>query len=148
MENKALEFVRGFNSDLEHINQYFNLQLCDDGFSKGIIFPEVCLFSDDNDSTDFMEELTLSRLVKTLDEVLVVAKRSLSDKIDAFFAEKIKEAKEKFTYIKLKFNGRGLEYSVFVSGSYNEDILADFLDVVKEDFQYIFEGCKLDVEIK
>lgn len=37
-------------------------------------------------------------------------------------------------------------WKISISGKYNEDIMGDFLDVMKEDFEYIFEGSKLDVE--
>lgn len=37
-------------------------------------------------------------------------------------------------------------WKIVISGQYNEDIMEDFMDVLKEDFQYIFEGLTLDIE--
>lgn len=148
MENKTIEFVRGFNSQLEEINRYCNLQLSSDGFVQAISFPEIVLFDDDNDNVEYVEELSLSRLVKTLGEVLEVANKELAYKADDFFAERKKQLKEKFPNAKISFNSDSkLTNSVFVSGEYDEVKLINALDVVKQDFEYIFEGCKLDVDI-
>jgi len=73
MENKIKDFLISFNGELENTNKYCNLQYSDDGFVKAISFPEIHLFDDDNDSIEYVEELSLSRLVKTLSEVLKVA---------------------------------------------------------------------------
>ena len=147
MENKTEDFVRGFNAGLENLNQYCNLQLLNDGYSKGVAFPQIFLFSDDDDSAENVEQLVLSRLVKTLDKVLEVGKRELTDKMDEFFAEKIKEQKEKFPNAKIKFYGGYEDKSVIALGEYDENMMYDLLDVVKEDFEYIFDGLKLDIDL-
>ncbi len=90
MENKTIEFVKGFNSQLENMNQYCNLEYVDNGFTKAIQLPKIFLFDDDNDSSEFVEQISLSRLVKTLGEVLAVGKAELANKVDEFFAEKKK----------------------------------------------------------
>lgn len=148
MKNKIEDFLMNFNTELENTNNYCNLQSSSDGFVQCISFPELHLFDDDSDSVEYAEELALSRLVKTLSEVLSVGKAKLSVKINEFFAEKKKEVKEKFPKVKMSFTFlSALEYSAFVSGEYDEKELEDILDVIKQDFEYIFEGCKLDVEI-
>ena len=142
------DFLVSFNVELEKTNRYCNLQYFDDGFVKGISIPEIHLFDDDNDNIDYVEELSLSRLVKTLNELLSVAETELSIKIDSFFDEKLRDLKEKFPKLKIKFNFLSItEYYIFVSGEYDEEELLKSLDVVKEDFEYVFEGCKLDTDI-
>lgn len=130
------------------MNQYCNLEYIDNGFTKAVQLPIIILFDDNNDSSEYVEQLSLSRLVKTLGEVLAVGKVELSNKVDEFFAERKKLMKEKFPHAKVKFTFlSALEYSTFVSGDYNDDAMEQFLDVLKEDFQYIFEGLTLDIEI-
>jgi len=99
MENKTIEFVRGFNSELETMNQYCNLEYVDNGFTKAIKLPKIFLFDDDNDSSEYVEERSLSRLVKTLGEVLAVGKIELANKVDEFFAERKKQKKKMKTTI-------------------------------------------------
>jgi hypothetical protein len=148
MENKIKSFLVSFNGELENSNRYCNLQYSDDGFVKAISFPELHLFDDDNDDVHYVEELSLSRLVKTLSEVLAVGKAELSVKVNNFFTEKKKQLKEKFPKIKVSFIFlSSIKYITSVSGEYDEDKLIEALDVIKQDFEYIFEGCKLDVNI-
>ena len=55
--------------------------------------------------------------------------------------------KEKFSHAKLKWEVKtGCIYIVVISGKYNDDVMNDFMDVLKEDFEYIFEGFKLECE--
>lgn len=146
MKNKIREFLIGFNGELENSNRYCNLQSFDNGFVKGIVFPEIHLFDDDNDDTAYVEEMTLSRLVKTLGEVLEVANKELIDKVDDYFAEENKKLKEKFPNVKIKFRSHSiLDHYVIATGVYDEDKLLDALDVIKQDFEYIFESLKLDI---
>lgn len=148
MENKIKDFLITFNGELENSNRYCNLQYFDDGFVKGISLPKIHLFDDDNDSMEYVEELTLSRLVKTLNEVLKVAEQELSYKVNEFFTQKKKELKEKFPNAKVQFNfDKTLQYSTFASGDYIDEEMFDALDIVKQDFEYIFEGFKLDVDV-
>lgn len=148
MNNKIKDFLMTFNGELENSNQYCNLQHFSDGFTEGICFPKIHLFDNDNNSIEYFEQLSLSRLVKTLNEVLKVAEEELSYRIEEFFAEKKKELKEKFPNLKIQFNLHNiLNYYIFASGEYNEEKLYDALDIVKQDFEYIFEGLKLNIEI-
>ena len=148
MENKIKDFLITFNGELENSNRYCNLQYFDNGYVEGISFPEIQLFDDATDSTEYVEELTLSRLVKTLNGVLSVAEQELSYKVDKFFAQKKIELKEKFPNAKVKFNfDKTLQYSTFASGDYIDEEMFNALDVVKQDFEYIFEGLKLYVDV-
>lgn len=147
MENKIVDFVREFNSQLEGVNQYCNLEYVDNGFVKAIKFPQIFLFDDDNENSEYIEERSLSHLVKTLNEVLEVAKEQLAFKVIEFFAENRKQVKEKFSDAKVHFTNKdSLKYTIFVSGNYNEDTMEDFLEDVKRDFEYIFEGLTLNIE--
>ncbi len=141
MENKKLEFVREFNSDFE----FAGLAIVDNGYWSGLTLCELNVFSEDNDSEEFMEQVSLSRLSTYLDVLQKRTNDMLLDKIDEFFAQKTKEAEEKFSTAKIKFKYKSqFVYEAFVTGTYNEDFMDDFLDVVKQDFEYIFEGFKLN----
>jgi len=70
------------------MNQYCNLEYLNNGFIKAVKLPQIFLFDDDNDSSEFVEQLSLTRLVKTLGEILEVAEEQLDFKVEEFFAEK------------------------------------------------------------
>ena len=146
-ENKILEFVREFNTYLENTNQYCNLTYNDDGFTQYVTFPQLILFDDNNSSPEFVKQLSLVSLAKTLGEVNIAVGEMLADEIDKFFARKKSEMKEKFTDAKMNYRRvANCRYKVVVSGKYNEDTMDSFMDVLKEDFEYIFEGLTLDTE--
>lgn len=146
MEDKIIEFVREFNAGLENSNYYNLLQHVNNGFTEAISLPEIYLWTDDS-SYEHLKKKALSGLVIQLTELLEVASPLLGDEIDKFFAEKKKQMQEKFTYAKMKtFSIATCRWKCVISGEYNEDIMTDFMDVLKEDFEYIFEGLKLDTE--
>lgn len=146
MENKILEFVREFNAGLEKSNYYNLLQYQTDGFNEGIIVPELYLWTDEN-ATEYAKAFSLSQLVGQLSELMEIAQPMLADEVDKFFAKKKLEMIEKFDLAKMKnIRVANWKWKLSVSGKYNEEFMSDFLDVMKEDFEYIFEGSKLDVE--
>lgn len=142
-ENKIIEFVREVNGDLSYgILDYINT-----GYRECLRFPELFVFDDDNDGTEFFKQRSLSRLVKHLSSVLENTTPMLADEIDKFFAQKKLELKEKFTDAKIKIGKiAGCRYKIIMSGTYNEDDMAQFIDVLVEDFEYIFEGYTMDYE--
>ncbi len=146
MENKILEFIREFNAGLEDSNYYNLLQHTNDGFNEGIILPEIGIFND-NDSYDHFKTIALSSLVRQLSEIQEVAGELLADEVDQYFAEKKKQLKEKFPDAKLKYQRLAVcRYKAVLSGSYNDDIMAEFAEVLEEDFKWMFSEFKLDVE--
>lgn len=53
--------------------------------------------------------------------------------------------KEKFSFAKMNISIKtACVYKVDILGEYNEDIMDDFMDVLQEDFKYIFEGFKIE----
>ena len=142
-ENKIIDFVREINGDLDYnILEYVNT-----GYVEALKLPELIVFDDDNDSTEFFKQRSLSRLVKHLSLVLENTTPMLTDEIDKFFAQKKLELKEKFTNAKIKIGKiAGCRYKVIMSGTYNEDAMEQFIDVLAQDFEYIFEGYKMDYE--
>ena len=142
-ESKIIEFVREINGDLDYnILEYVNT-----GYIEALKLPELIVFDDDNDGTEFFKQRSLSRLVKHSSLVLENTTPMLADEIDKFFAQKKLELKEKFTNTKIKLQITATcRYKVIVSGTYNEDIMEQFIDVLVQDFEYIFEGYKMDYE--
>jgi len=147
MENKIIEFVKEFNTELEKSIEYNLLQYQNDGFNQGIILPRLILFSDSDRSGDHYKTVALSSLVKQLSELQEIAAPMLADEIDKFFAEKRTQIKEKFTYAKISYARIATcRWKISVSGAYNEDIMEQFMKVLQEDFDYMFDGLTLDVE--
>lgn len=141
------EFLRDFNSELENSNRYCNLQYFNNGFVEGIKLPEIHLFDDDNDSREYIEQLTLARLVKTLNEVLEVAKPKLDDKVTEFLMPHLNTLKKDFPEAKIKVNCYNpLCYTLSVSGKYDDDLMGTYLELIKENFDYAFEQVKLIIE--
>lgn len=147
MENKIIEFVREFNTYLENTNQYCNLTYGNDGFTESITFPKLIIFDDDNDSKEFVKQRSLSSLAKTLSEVNIAVGEMLGEELNLFFSEKKKNMKELFTTAKMTYAKiANCRWKVAVSGQYNEDIMEQFMEQLREDFEYIFEGLTLDTE--
>lgn len=145
-ENKYIEFVREFNAGLENSNEYNNLQYQNDGYQEGLLIPNIYLWSDDEGS-EYFRQRALSSLVKQLNLLQEVGSEILADEIDKFFAEKKNNLKEKFTNAKLKYSRTAIcRYKIIISGKYNEDIMEQFCEVLQEDFKYVFNGFKIDVE--
>jgi hypothetical protein len=140
-ENKLIEFVREVNEDLD----YTILDYINNGYVEGIKLSETYVFDDDNDSKKYIRQKSLARLVRHLSLVSEVVEPMLIDEIDLFFAQKKKELKDKFTNAKLKYNRFATcRYNVSISGIYNEDSMEQFIDVLTEDFKYLFEGFLID----
>lgn len=141
MENKIIDFIREVNADLE----YSILHYVNDGYTEGIKFPSLLVFDDNNDSEEFVRQRSLATLTKHLSLVLEMVSPLLADEIDKFFAEKSKQMRDKFTYAKMHVSRKTVcIYKVDISGRYNEDIMEEFIDVLQEDFSYIFEGFKIE----
>ena len=141
MGNKIIDFVREVNADLE----YSILEYLNNGYVEAITSPMLFVFDDDNDSKEFVRQRSLSRLTKHLSLVLETVSPLLADELDKFFAGKKKQMKEKFSFAKMNVSIKtACVYKVDILGEYNEDIMDDFMDVLQEDFKYIFEGFKIE----
>ncbi len=146
MKNDIIEFVREFNVGLENSNEYNSLQYQNDGFNEIISLPEIYLWSDD-ESYEYFKQKSLSSLVRQLNLLQEVANELLVDELDKFFAQKKKEMKEKFPDAKMSyFREATCRWKWVTSGQYNEEIMDDFMEGLKEDFYYIFQGLTLDAE--
>lgn len=145
-ENKILEFVKEFNARLENSNEYNSIQYQNDGYQEGLLIPNIYLWSDD-EGLEYFRQRALSSLVRQLDLLQEVGSELLADEIDKFFAGKKKDLKEKFPDAKLKCSRIAIcRYKITVFGKYSEDIMEQFGEGLREDFEYVFHGFKLDVE--
>ena len=141
MGNKIIDFVREVNADLE----YSILEYLNNGYVEAITSPVLFVFDDDNDSKEFVRQRSLARFTKHLSLVLETVSPLLADELDKFFAGKKKQMKEKFSFAKMNVSIKtACVYKVDILGEYNEDIMDDFMDVLQEDFKYIFEGFKIE----
>ena len=141
MGNKIIDFVREVNADLE----YSILEYLNNGYVEAITSPMLFVFDDDNDSKEFVRQRSLARFTKHLSLVLETVSPLLADELDKFFAGKKKQMKEKFSFAKMNVSIKtACVYKVDILGEYNEDIMDDFMDVLQEDFKYIFEGFKIE----
>jgi len=142
MENKILDLVMEVNSNQdETILEYVST-----GYWEGVKLTDLYLWDDQNYSLDTIRQSVLSKLTHDLNKILNVIQPILKQELDLFFGEKIKRMEELFgTDIKLVVkNKTQTVYSAEVFGQYNEDVMDSFMDVLKEDFEYIFENFKLD----
>lgn len=142
-ENKILEFVKEFNAGLENSNEYNSIQYQNDGYQEGLLIPNIYLWSDDEGS-EYFKQRALSSLARQLTLLQEVGSEMLAHEIDKFFAEKKKLMKEKFPEARLNYYKEGaLEYSVKISGLYNDELMEQFGEVLDEDFKYVFMGFKI-----
>jgi len=148
MENKIIEFIREFNSNLENSNGRVLLAHEDYGFQEGIVVPSLYLWDDQNCNIENFKTVSLSNLLKQISELEEVANNMLVEEIDKFFEEIKNKIDEKFTYARLKYERIAkLRWRLIISGTYNEDIMDDFIEVVAEDFKWKFDGLILDYEL-
>jgi hypothetical protein len=147
MENKVLEFITEFNTKLEEHNLYTNLLYVTDGNSEGIVTPEIVLWDDDNYSTEHIRKITLTSMLQVINNYNTLVEEMFSGEISAWEKAIEEQLKSKFELAKMKLKRTAvLRYKLIISGKYNEDFMEEFVDVVKEDFEYMFSGCKLDYE--
>jgi hypothetical protein len=145
VENKIIEFVREFNSNMEDRNHYCNINYLNDGFTQAIYLPEIAVFDDNNDSVEFVRQRALTDLFLATSQVRDVAIEMLLEETDAFFLERKIQLKLDFPKAKMNIT-QGTIWNVSMSGSYDEELISDFCDKLEQDFQYIFEGLKIRVE--
>lgn len=146
MEKEITEFVREFNAGLENSNEYNSLQYKSDGYNEGIYIPEIFIWTDESGSLHYKRK-ALSSAIRQLSLLNEVAHNMFGDETLAWENEIKKVLTEKFPYAKMKVKREAtLRFKVIISGEYNEDTMSDFVDVIKQDFEWMFEGCKLDYE--
>ena len=147
MDNKMTEFIREFNGNLSELEQFNNLEYATNGFYEAISLPAVNLFDSENYTCDHFKKITLSNLLKVISDLGEVAGNMFADEIWAWEKETEIKIKEKFPNSKIKVKRLGtLRYKIILSGKYSEEGMSDFIEVVTQDFQYMFDGCKLDYE--
>ena len=145
MENKIVEFVREFNGKLVDLEQYNQLEYVTDGFYKAVRLPTVGV-SDYELPSEHHRKIALSHLLKLVSDWGEVAGNMFSDEIWAWEKEVNKQLEQKFTTsAKMRVGRLGtLRYNLIISGKYCEESMDDFLSDIKRDFEYMFDGCKLD----
>ena len=147
MENNIVDFVREFNTELDVLNQYSNLEYTASGFYEGINLPQVNLVNDNDYSSEHFKKVALTQLLKVVSDWGEVAVNMFADEIWAWEKETIEQVIEKFPKSKVVVERLGtLRYKIILSGKYNKESMSDFIDVIVQDFEYMFYGCKLDYE--
>lgn len=148
MKNKAMEFVEEFNIELEKLNEDIAIQYVSNGFTEAILIPDLVLYDDNNYSSDYSKQIALSQLVKYASDLLEVANNKLNKEVDFYLAAEKVNILEKYPQTKVKITKKAtMLWELYVSGEYKESkVLDDFMDGIKDDFEYIFTGCKLNME--
>lgn len=147
MENKITDFVTEFNTNLSVLKQYENLEYTTNGFYEAIGITQISLFDDGNYPSEHHRKIALSHLLKLVSDWGEVAGNMFADEIWAWEKEVKEQLENKFSKAKMKVGRLGtLRYKLIISGKYDEETMSDFVDVVKQDFEYMFDGCKLDYE--
>lgn len=147
MDNKIIEFISEFNGALVKLNQYSELEYVSNGFYEAINAPQVNLFDDGNYPTEHFRKIALAHLLKVTSDWSEVAGNMFADEVWAWEKEIKKQLKDRFPKAKSKLQRLGtLRYKIVMSGEYEEEAISSFIDVVYQDFEYMFDGCKLDYE--
>jgi len=142
MENKILKIVEDINSNT--LNESF-VTYENNGTCEAIKLNGYYIWDDQNCATDFVRQQTLSTLLYDLNRLLEIVSPLLRKEIDNFFDEKEKQMKDKFSHAKMKWDVKTVNiYSVSIFGKYNEDAMDDFMDVLIQDFEFVFESFKLE----
>ena len=147
MGNKMIRFVEEFNTNLDVLQQYSNLEYLTNGFYEAIGLPQVSVFDDGNYSSEHFRKISLVQILKVVSDWGEVAGNMFADEIWAWEKEIKNQIVEKFPKSKITVERLGtLRYKIILSGKYNEESMSDFIDVIVQDFEYMFDGCKLDYE--
>lgn len=143
-----MEFVEEFNIELEKLNEDIAIQYVSNGFTEAILIPDLVLYDDNNYSSDYSKQIALSQLVKYASDLLEVANNKLNKEVDFYLAAEKVNILEKYPQTKVKITKKAtMLWELYVSGEYKESkVLDDFMDGIKDDFEYIFTGCKLNME--
>ena len=140
--------VRDFNIDLEEkkLNRYLFLEEVDNGFTKYINVPDLCVFDDNNDSSEFTKQTALGNIYVNYKALVDVAEKELKKELKKFFNDVDKKIQAK------GFNVGKISYSLSNSGvvvmkmthNFDADNYLDTLDLTRE-FSYIFGDLKLRI---
>lgn len=141
-ENKILEFVKEFNSELEESNTdytpYNYLQYSNDGTVESISLREMVMFDDQNNFYEFLVANCSSTIVLALENVLNKAKKYLWKEVNKFVEEFLED------------NGIGT-YELLPKSNYTWNLTVneehyDLVSDLDDGFARIFYGCKLQIE--
>lgn len=143
MENKLIDLVINLNSNFG--DQLPPFEYVDNGTSKAVMLCRGCLFEDEN-GTELAYERTLSRLTRYLRELSLASEGMLSDEVDAYFKQVEEKLLTKFPDAKFRCNNFGpVHYTVSFLGNYNDELMEEFAEDLKEEFTYIFDGLELEI---
>lgn len=148
MENKILEFVTEFNAGLEDSNEQNCLIFQDSGFWQSVMLRDIYVWDSENYSEHYFETQALCSLTRQFYEVLKVSNEMLVPKIRGFFNGQKTKIKEKFPEVKFLYarGGTILDYVVTISGKYDEEKMEEFVEILREDFEFEFEGLKAEIK--
>lgn len=137
MKNRILNFVRDFNEKLEKSNTdytpYNYLQYKSDGTVESISLPDINLFDDQNDSTEFVIQNCSATIVLALESIVKNARKILYKEVNKFVDEMTKDNSIP-------------RYELYPKGSYTWELTVgeEYEDLISDnDFTYLFPGCKL-----
>jgi len=136
MEDKALEFVSEFNANEE---QTF-WELVNNGYITAVSLDNIYLFCEGSDPIDYVEEITLSNMVKKLQPLLNKASSMLNKKIGQHVEDFEKEIQRKFEGVKVYGNRDGLNvtFNVHYTPNYDIDVIEAYMYNLLEDVSYFF----------
>lgn len=147
MKNKMIEFVREFNTSLGELKQYSDLEYSTNGCYEAISLPQVNLFDDGNYPAGHFRKIALTQLLKVVSDWGEVASNMFADEISAWEKEVRKQLKDRFPQAKMAvMRVATLRYKIILAGKYDEEPMSEFVDVIVQDFEYMFDGCKLNFE--
>ena len=143
-ENKILDFVSSFNRSLGETDRYFQMEMIDNGTVTAVSIPTVHIFDDENDSTEYVEEVALGRVVTLFSHVLKIAQREFKKKVAKFVSNMQNSEQLKGINIIYKLKDANLFIEALCSEDDVEKIYGYLEDMVSE-YSYMFGDAKMDV---
>lgn len=141
MSKELLELLKEVNESLEG-NEHYCLQYVSDGYDNGITTNDVTLAHDGDSHGGRKNALSIgAHYVSTMNDLF---QTMLSEEVDAFLKEYLLDAiKERFSHAKVSYFPIKVGIRVDISGGYNEEVMDDFMDTIKQDFEYNFPKMEL-----
>ena len=143
-ENKILDFVSSFNRSLGETDRYFQMEMIDNGTVTAVSIPTVHIFDDENDSTEYVEEVALGRVVTLFSHVLKIAKKEFKKKV-AKFVSNIQNS-EKFQKINVIYKIKDADLYLEVLCSEDDvDEIYEYLDNMVSEYSYMFGDASMHI---
>jgi hypothetical protein len=143
MNNKIKDLINELNAD----NEICPISYKTNGYWEAISIDELHLWDDQNYNEEYVRQQVGANLLRISGELYERANEILVEEVGKYMDFWKSKIKEEFPQAKVSyFRQSPLRWKIVVSGEYDENKIDDIMDVFTEDFNYIFQYAKLEVE--